>query len=138
MNKIINHENSSDLIQLVERRKSQENTKNNSNIKIVKLKLKKKEDIKTSNKNEFNNENIITILRIRPQNLREKKYSNIKVIKIDSSSNMRLISPIEYNYFLEGTKFINVDRGLEVTKTEQYYYQFDQIFDYYSQQSQVI
>ena len=137
MNKIINHENSSDLIQLVERRKSQENTKNNSNIKIVKLKFKKKEDIKTSNKNEFNNENIVTILRIRPQNLREKKYSNIKVIKIDSSSNMRLISPIEYNYFLEGTKFINVDRGLEVTKTEQYYYQFDQIFDYYSQQSQV-
>lgn len=49
MNKIINHENSSDLIQLVERRKSQENTKNNSNIKIVKLKFKKKEDIKTSN-----------------------------------------------------------------------------------------
>ena len=50
---------------------------------------------------------------------------------------MKLISPIEYNYFLEGTKFINDDKGLEVTKTEEYSFQFDQIFDYYSQQSQV-
>ena len=137
MNKKIAQENTNDLIQLIERKKSSENIKNNSNIKIVKLKFKKKEDIKTSNKNEFNNENIVTILRIRPQNMREKKYSNIKIIKIESSSCMKLISPIEYNYFLEGTKFINEDRGLEVTKTEEYYYQFDQIFDYYSQQSQV-
>ena len=116
---------------MVERRKNPKNLKNNTNIRIVKLKFKKNEEIKTSNKNEFNYENIITILRIRPQSMRENKYSNIKVIKIESSSTMKLISPIEYNYFLEGTKFINEDRGLEVTKTEEYYYNFDQIFDYY-------
>ena len=137
MNKKISQENSNDLIELVERRKNPKNLKNNTNIRIVKLKFKKNEEIKTSNKNEFNYENIITILRIRPQLMREKKYSNIKVIKIESSSTMKLISPIEYNYFLEGTKFINEDRGLEVTKTEEYYYNFDQIFDYYTQQSQV-
>ena len=137
MNKKISQENSNDLIELVERRKNPKNLKNNTNIRIVKLKFKKNEEIKTSNKNEFNYENIITILRIRPQSMRENKYSNIKVIKIESSSTMKLISPIEYNYFLEGTKFINEDRGLEVTKTEEYYYNFDQIFDYYTQQSQV-
>ena len=50
---------------------------------------------------------------------------------------MKLISPIEYNYFLQGTKFINNDRGLEVTKTEEYNYKFDHIFDSTSQQIQV-
>ena len=67
MNKKISQENSNDLIEMDERRKNPKNLKNNTNIRIVKLKFKKNEEIKTSNKNEFNYENIITILRIRPQ-----------------------------------------------------------------------
>ena len=53
MNKKISQENSNDLIELVERRKNPKNLKNNTNIRIVKLKFKKNEEIKTSNKNEF-------------------------------------------------------------------------------------
>ena len=136
MKKIINQE-SDDLIQLVDRSKKEEKKIDNSKIEIVKIKLNKKEEAKSTNKNEFNKENIITILRVRPETMREKNYSNIKIIKIQSTSSMKLISPIEYNYFLEGSKFINDDRGLEVTKTEEYSYQFDHIFDYTSQQSQV-
>ena len=136
MKKIINQE-SDDLIQLVDRSKKEEKKIDNSKIEIVKIKLNKKEEAKSTNKNEFNKENIITILRVRPETMREKNYSNIKIIKIQSTSSMKLISPIEYNYFLEGSKFINDDRGLEVTKTEEYSYRFDHIFDYTSQQSQV-
>ena len=136
MKKIINQD-SNDLIQLVDRSKKVEKKTVNSNIEIVKIKLKKNEETKSANKNEFNKENIITILRVRPESAREKNYSNIKIIKIMSTSSMKLISPVEYNYFLEGTKFINDDKGLEVTKTEEYNYQFDHIFDYTSQQSQV-
>ena len=54
MNKKISQENSNDLIELVERRKNPKNLRNNTNIRIVKLKFKKNEEIKTSNKNEFN------------------------------------------------------------------------------------
>ena len=136
MKKIINQE-SDDLIQLVDRSKKEEKKIDNSKIEIVKIKLNKKEESKSTNKNEFNKENIITILRVRPETMREKNYSNIKIIKIQSTSSVKLMSPVEYNYFLEGTKFINDDRGLEVTKTEEYSYQFDHIFDYTSQQSQV-
>ena len=94
----------------------------------------------TSNKtyrDEFNNNNIITILRVRPENAYEKRYSNINIIKIESSSSMKLISPIEYNHYIEGTKYINGDRGIEISKTEKYSYEFDYIFDYAAQQSKV-
>ena len=129
-----------DLIKLTEKGKNSNKKNLNQNIEIFKLKVKSTEETKsTINKSireEFNN-NIITILRVRPENAYEKNYSNIKIIKIESSSSMKLISPIEYNYFLEGTKFINDDKGLEVTKTEEHIFQFDHIFDYTAQQSQV-
>ena len=129
-----------DLIQLVDKRKISNKKNVNSNVEVFKFKVKSEEENKSSNNRSFTDEinnNIITILRVRPETANEKNYSNIKVIKIESSTSMKLISPIEYNYFLEGTKFINDDKGLEVTKTEEYSFQFDQIFDYYSQQSQV-
>ena len=135
MKKNINKENN-DLIKLVDRGKNTNKKNINSDIEIVKLKLKSKEEINKSFNNDFNN-NIITVLRVRPETVREKSYSNIKIIKIESTSSMKLISPIEYNYFLQGTKFINNDRGLEVTKTEEYNYKFDHIFDSTSQQIQV-
>ena len=129
-----------DPIQLVEKGKNINRKNLNPNIEIYKLKIKTSEETKSTNnqrnRNEFNN-NIITILRIRPETTKEKSYSNIKIIKVESTSSMKLISPIEYNYFLEGTKFINDDKGLEVTKTEEYSFQFDHIFDYTSQQIQV-
>ena len=135
MKKNINKENN-DLIKLVDRGKNTNKKNINSDIEIVKLKLKSKEEINKSFNNDFNN-NIITVLRVRPETVREKSYSNIKIIKIESTSSMKLISPIEYNYCLQGTKFINNDRGLEVTKTEEYNYIFDHIFDSTSQQIQV-
>ena len=138
MKKIINKDN--DLIKLVDKEKNSNHKNSNSGkVNIVKYKLKT-EEIKTINnktfKNEFNN-NIITVLRVRPESAKEKQYSNIKIIKIESTQSMKLISPIEYNYFVEGTKYINNDRGLEVTKTQEYSYNFDHIFDYTSQQNQV-
>ena len=129
-----------DLIQLVDKGKISNKKNVNSNVEVFKFKVKSEEENKSSNNRSFTDEinnNIITILRVRPETANEKNYSNIKVIKIESSTSMKLISPIEYNYFLEGTKFINDDKGLEVTKTEEYSFQFDQIFNYYSQQSQV-
>ena len=139
MKKKLTQENN-DLIQLTEKRKNSGKKMLYPNIGMFKPKVKSTEETKTpinkNNKDEFNN-NIITILRIRPENAYEKNYSNIKIIKIESTSSMKLISPIEYNYFLEGTKFINEDRGLEVTKTEEHSFQFDHIFDYYAQQGQV-
>ena len=129
-----------DLIQLVDKGKISNKKNVNSNVEVFKFKVKSEEENKSSNNRSFTDEinnNIITILRVRPETANEKNYSNIKVIKIESSTSMKLISPIEYSYFLEGTKFINDDKGLEVTKTEEYSFQFDQIFDYYSQQSQV-
>ena len=130
-----------DLIRLTDRRKN--SNKKNMNISNEKINLKDKttEETKTSvnqtHRDEFNNNNIITILRVRPENPYEKRYSNINIIKIESSTSMQLISPIEYNYYIEGTKFINGDRGIEISKTEKYNYEFDHIFDYTAQQSKV-
>ena len=130
-----------DLIKLTDRRKN--SNKKNMNISNEKINLKDKttEETKTSvnqtHRDEFNNNNIITILRVRPENPYEKRYSNINIIKIESSTSMQLISPIEYNYYIEGTKFINGDRGIEISKTEKYNYEFDHIFDYTAQQSKV-
>ena len=63
---------------------------NNNNQKIIK---------KTTNfDNDFySNNNIITILRVRPDSEEEINYSNIKIIKIEGTTTMKLISPIEYN-----------------------------------------
>jgi kinesin family protein 18/19 len=130
-----------DLIRLTDRRKN--SNKKNMNISNEKINLKDKttEETKTSvnqtHRDEFNNNNIITILRVRPENPYEKRYSNINIIKIESSTSMQLISPIEYNYYIEGTKFINGDRGIEISKTEKYNYEFDHIFDYTAQQSKI-
>ena len=115
------------------------NKKTNSNVKIVKLNLNKikQKESKTDNNNEYINNNIIVILRIRPETLFEKNFSNIKIINIENSISLKLISPIEYERFIEGTKYINNEKGLEVTKTEEYIYKFNHIFDYISQQNQV-
>ena len=80
MKKNINKENN-DLIKLVDRGKNTNKKNINSDIEIVKLKLKSKEEINKSFNNDFNN-NIITVLRVRPETVREKSYSNIKIIKI--------------------------------------------------------
>ena len=129
-----------DLIQLTEKGKNSNKKILGQNIEIFKLKVKNNEETKSIiNRNirdGFNN-NIITILRVRPENAYEKSYSNIKIIKIESTSFMKLISPIEYNYFLEGTKFLNEEKGLEVTKTKEYSFQFDHIFDNFALQNQV-
>ena len=93
MKKNINKENN-DLIKLVDRGKNTNKKNINSDIEIVKLKLKSKEEINKNFNNDFNN-NIITVLRVRPETVREKSYSNIKIIKIESTSSMKLISPIE-------------------------------------------
>ena len=78
-----------DLIKLTEKGKNSNKKNLNQNIEIFKLKVKSTEETKsTINKSireEFNN-NIITILRVRPENAYEKNYSNIKIIKIESSS----------------------------------------------------
>ena len=134
-------EQSNELIRLTDRWKNSSKKNTNTSKETIKLKDKMTEETKsTSNKtyrDEFNNNNIITILRVRPENAYEKRYSNINIIKIESSSFMKLISPIEYNHYIEGTKYINGDRGIEISKTEKYSYEFDYIFDYTAQQSKV-
>ena len=69
--------------------------------------------------------NIITILRVRPESDKEKEYSNIDVIKIENSTSMKLVSPTEYNSFIDGTKYLKDEKGLEVTATKEYNYKFN-------------
>ena len=81
--------------------------------------------------------NIITILRIRPESDKEKEYSNIDIIKIENSTSMKLVSPTEYNSFIDGTKYIKNEKGLEVTATKEYNYKFNYIFAQNSQQNDI-
>ena len=156
---------SNDLIQLIDRKIDnnkiikEDGSKKNNNININKIKEEeskinknlndlKIEREKTKNNNNdnnkninfhkiFNNNNIITILRIRPETEEEIKYSNINIIKIENSTTMKLISPIEYNSFIEGTKYLNNENGIEVTQTKEYIYKFDYILDKSSLQNEV-
>ena len=86
------------------------NKKTNSNIKIVKLNLNKnkQKNSKILITNEITNNNIIVILRIRPETLFEKNFSNIKILNIENSISLKLISPIEFEHFIEGTKYMNI------------------------------
>jgi len=81
--------------------------------------------------------NIITILRIRPESEKEKEYSNIDIIKIENSTSMKLVSPTEYNAFIDGTKYLKDEKGLEVTATKEYNYKFNYILGQNSQQNDV-
>ena len=81
--------------------------------------------------------NIITILRIRPESDKEKEYSNIDIIKIENSTSMKLVSPTEYNSFIDGTKYLKDEKGLEVTATKEYNYKFNYIFAQNSQQNDI-
>ena len=81
--------------------------------------------------------NIITILRVRPESDKEKEYSNIDVIKIENSTSMKLVSPTEYNSFIDGTKYLKDEKGLEVTATKEYNYKFNYILSQNSQQNDV-
>ena len=79
----LNAINFGDTKKLVDKEKNSNHKNSNSGkVNIVKYKLKT-EEIKTINnktfKNEFNN-NIITVLRVRPESAKEKQYSNIKII----------------------------------------------------------
>ena len=108
--------------------------KNNSQNKV--LNNIQKATMNNNNKNNSNcNDSIITFLRIRPETEEEKNYSNINMIKVESSTTLKLISPIEYNSFIEGTKFLNNEKGIEVTQTKEYIFKFDYIFDQNSQQN---
>ena len=141
---------SNDLIKLVDRKKDknkevikiQKNINlNNNQIKNEEAKTNKVNNNKViTNKNinyNINNNNIITILRIRPENEEEKNYSNINIIKVENSTSLKIISPTEYNYFIEGTKYLNNEKGIEVTQTKEFNYKFDYILDINSQQSEV-
>ena len=81
--------------------------------------------------------NIITVLRIRPESEKEIEYSNIDIIKIENLTSMKLVSPTEYNSFIEGTKYLKNEKGLEVTATKEYNYKFNYILDQKSQQNDV-
>ena len=81
--------------------------------------------------------NIITILRVRPESDKEKEYSNIDVIKIENSTSMKLVSPTEYNSFIDGTKYLKDEKGLKVTATKEYNYKFNYILSQNSQQNDV-
>ena len=149
--KIIGHSN--DLIQLMDRKKDnskemqQNKNANNNQIKAnqpqpININNNKKNVNKNINNNinlnsSFNDNNIITILRIRPESEEEINYSNINIIKIESSTTLKLISPTEYNSFIDGSKYLNNEKGIEVTKTKEYYFKFDYIFDKDSQQNEV-
>ena len=149
--KIIGHSN--DLIQLMDRKKDNskemqqnKNTINNQIKKIQPQSIIINNNQKNLNKNinnkrnlnsSFNDNNIITILRIRPESEEEINYSNINIIKIESSTTVKLISPTEYNSFIDGSKYLNNEKGIEVTKTKEYYFKFDYIFDKDSQQNEV-
>ena len=149
--KIIGHSN--DLIQLMDRKKDNskeiqqnKNTNNNQIKKIQPQSININNNQKNVNKNinnnrnlnsSFNDNNIITILRIRPESEEEINYSNINIIKIESSTTLKLISPTEYNSFIDGSKYLNNEKGIEVTKTKEYYFKFDYIFDKDSQQNEV-
>lgn len=142
---------SNDLIKLVDRKKdnNKEVIKIQQNINLNNNQIKNEEakTIKVNNNNKvitnkninynINNNNIITILRIRPESEEEKNYSNINIIKVENSTSLKIISPTEYNYFIEGSKYLNNEKGIEVTQTKEYNYKFDYILDINSQQSEV-
>ena len=145
-----NNKKSKDLIRLVDRTKVKEdsiiqNSKNINKVKNEENKLNKSADNKpvinlNYNYNKvknINNNYIITVLRVRPENEEEQNYSNINVIKVESSTSVKIVSPTEYNYFIEGSKYLNNDKGLEVTKTKEYNFKFDYIFDKKSNQNEV-
>jgi kinesin family protein 18/19 len=76
-------------------------------------------------------------LRIRPENEEEHAYSNINIIKVENSTSVKIVSPTEYNYFIDGSKYLYNDKGLEVTKTKEQDFKFDYIFNKNSNQNEV-
>ena len=144
----------SDLIRLIDRKKQNNNEeekiqrKKNANQNPLneevthKYKTISNKPIINLSNNDYKIKNInknyiITILRIRPESEEEQNYSNIKILKVESSTSVKIVSPTEYNYFVEGSKFLNNDRGLEVTKTKEYNFKFDYIFDRKNNQNEV-
>ena len=121
-NTIIN--NNHHIVNLYNNNKLVKENKNRNNNNISKPKIM-----------EMNN--IITMLRVRPESEKEIKYSNIDIIKIENTTSMKLVSPTEYNFFINGTKYLKEEKGLEVTDTKEYNYNFDYIFDQKSEQNEV-
>ena len=127
-----------------------EEAKQNETIKQnININYKNNFNNKISHNNRYNNvineninstpnaylNNIITVLRIRPESEKEREYSNIDIIKVENSTSMKLVSPTEYNSFIEGTKYLKNEKGLEVTGTKEYNYKFNFILDQNSQQN---
>ena len=73
--------------------------------------------------------NMLVAIRTRPLSNREIEYSNIKTIDIQNNSIVTVTTPIQYNYSEEGTKYINKDKKLTISKSKEKQYIFDYAFD---------
>ena len=98
----------------------------------------KKNQSKLSIKNNININNSINLkdtliaIRVRPLNSKDKEESLYKTIKIVSNNQLKVSIPTEYS-FEEKEKSTEI----KVTKEKQTSFEFDQIFDENSSQSQV-
>ena len=89
------------------------------------------QDIKPSSKN------MIVAVRSRPLNEMELEYSNIKTIEIEDSKTLIITEPTQYNYTKDGSKYIDKDNTLEITKATQTKFEFDYVFDEETQQEDI-
>ena len=112
--------------------KNNNNPHSNKTIKIVST-----NNYISPNMNLINSNKIIVLLRIRPSNERETNHSNINIIEIENRTSIKVLSPLEYNFFIDGTKYLKNEKGLEITKVKEYEYKFDRVFSENSNQKEI-
>ena len=129
MKKQILIEKYKDLVRLkdkkIENKKEIQNFQENKNLKIKKVVIKRNSNIYKSLSTIYNK--VVTILRIRPENEEEINYSNINIINIKNQIFLKLLYPLTYNFYKEGTKYLNDKKGIEVTSSKSYNFMFDYI-----------
>ena len=85
----------------------------------------------------YQHSNILVALRVRPLTQKELLLSNISTIQISSNKLVSITIPQEYNYTQDGSKYLNNEKNLEISKSKKIDYQFDLAFDENATQQEV-
>lgn len=81
--------------------------------------------------------NILVALRVRPLTQKELILSNITTTSILNNKIAEITIPQEYSYQIDGGKYLNNEKNLEISKSKKIEYQFDLAFDENSTQQEV-
>ena len=73
----------------------------------------------------YQHSNILVALRVRPLTQKELLLSNISTIQISSNKLVSITIPQEYNYTQDGSKYLNNEKNLEISKSKKIDYQFE-------------